>query len=105
MNIIIGLLSFGVGLVVGVILMGFRMPVDRTVVRGINHKADPKQWKPNYWGHNVGDFDKVVVCEKCGLHALYENAHPARPCPDCGESLAERVGKWDKKTKRWIMTK
>jgi hypothetical protein len=41
----------------------------------------------------------VVLCEKCGLKAKYEDCHPVEPCPNCGNRLTERVGRW--KNKGW----
>jgi hypothetical protein len=57
---------------------------------------------PQYYGYKKGTWANITICNnrQCRRTALYEDQHPTDCCPDCGETVAERVGKWhDKVTK------
>lgn len=43
----------------------------------------------------------IGVCINCGLTGKREDLHPAHPCPNCGEKVVDRVGKWIKTSKWW----
>lgn len=52
--------------------------------------ALPYHIKPKYLGYN-GGYSRVTICAVCGRTALYEDQHPAKPCPECGGTIVE----WD----------
>ena len=43
----------------------------------------------------------VVICKNCNLVAQYDDMHPVNPCPNCGKSLIEHVGRWIKPKRTW----
>jgi hypothetical protein len=52
--------------------------------------------EPMYHGHAKGAFTDITSCVRCNLVGLYEDLHPARPCPDCGGDVVESgVAKWE----------
>ena len=53
-------------------------------------------FKPKYYSENFcsRNYVKVTECASCEARALYEDAHPAKPCRNCGSKPQERVGKW-----------
>lgn len=64
-----------------------------------------KQIPPSYFGYE-GGYDNVTICRVCKRTALYEDAHPVRPCVQCGGKVSEAVGKWiPPVTSGWLMFK
>lgn len=64
-------------------------------------KKKPTQKKfhldPKYHGYD-GGFDLITKCQdpECGMIALYEDQHPAKPCQFCGAKVKEHgAGKWE----------
>lgn len=50
---------------------------------------------PKYHGYRKGTFANITECGVCGTTALYEDMHPAKPCPHCGSKVRESgAGKW-----------
>lgn len=49
---------------------------------------------PRYYRYH-GGWWTVTKCSECGCVGLYEDAHPARPCFNCGGKVEEAgAGKW-----------
>jgi hypothetical protein len=57
--------------------------------------------RPPRGEYEKGSWVNIVVCDKCRLHALYEDCHPAKPCPRCGEQLRICVGRWVRLSPKW----
>jgi len=53
---------------------------------------------------NFGGFQKVSVCEDCGLHISSSTINVYAPCENCGgrfSGLKSFVGIYNKKLKKW----
>ena len=49
---------------------------------------------PKYYGYKSSYWTNITECEDCNTRTLYEDRHPAKPCPDCGGKLTVRIGKY-----------
>lgn len=57
--------------------------------------------EPLYDGYS-GRFASVTKCCECGRISMYEDAHPASPCWQCGARVRKFMSaKWIKPVKVW----
>jgi rubrerythrin len=62
------------------------------------------QVPPRYYGYR-GGYANITICTKCKRTSLYEDTHPANPCPSCGSTVREFVGKWIKPVYKFLFLK
>lgn len=59
-----------------------------------------------YWEYMHGGFAAITRCVMCGAVGLYEDAHPARPCRQCGGTVQScGAGRWIPAVRRWSWRK
>jgi hypothetical protein len=91
------LLTFLVGVLVGwfILKLIFKGMYETAIEReGTIKGRIVNHIKPRYYGYS-GGFDDITKCSKCNLTGLYEDLHPASPCPKCGGEVEEiGAGKW-----------
>lgn len=50
-----------------------------------------------------GGYTRITSCISCGVLALLEDRHSSLPCPDCGDKLIIKTGKWNKDNQKWTV--
>lgn len=57
----------------------------------------PPKYKPK-----LHSYRSATNCEKCGITAAYEDAHPSNPCFQCGSMpLVEVIARWIPDPRGW----
>lgn len=68
------------------------------------HKTHINHMPPKYYGYD-GTYWNTNTCSSCELVGMYEDLHPANPCPRCGNKVyQQQASKWSIKNNQyqWI---